>query len=120
MVRGFDDALRGYAHLVFSRDGFKCVYCGLDGSSSFSAWLSLSWDHLLPKGDPRRDDHEFIVTACMFCNVADNQYFARARERGISFTGKSRGELVVQRLPYVERTRAAYRAFWEERVRGSG
>jgi len=119
MAARFNDALRGYAYPVHRRDGFKCVYCGLDGSTDFSAWLSLSWDHLLPKGDPRRDDHEFIVTACLFCNVADNQYFARARERRISFDGETRAELVSQRLPYVAKTRSAYRAFWDERVRRS-
>jgi 5-methylcytosine-specific restriction endonuclease McrA len=120
MAGGFDDALRGYAYPVHRRDGFKCVYCGLDGATSFPAWLSLSWDHLLPQGDPRRDDHEFIVTACMFCNVADNQYFARARERGLSFGAQSRAELVAQRLPYVQKTRDAYRAFWDAHVRDSG
>jgi len=81
----YTDALRGYAFPVLKRDGFKCRYCGLDGRESFSAWLSLSWDHLLPKGHPRRDDEEFIVASCMFCNVADNQYFVQAKERKLRF-----------------------------------
>ena len=84
----FNDALRGYAYPVHKRDGFKCVYCGLDGSESFSSWLSLSWDHLLPKGHPKRDDLDYIVTACMFCNVADNQYFVKAEERGLKFEAR--------------------------------
>lgn len=29
---GFTDALRGYAFAVHKRDGFKCRYCGLDGT----------------------------------------------------------------------------------------
>src|SRR5215467_11179175 len=74
-MAGFDDALRGYAYPIHKRDGFRCRYCGLDGRQSFASWLSLSWDHLLPKGDPRRDDPTYIVTSCMFCNVADNRYF---------------------------------------------
>lgn len=113
----FTDALRGYAFPVHSRDGFRCVYCGLDGRQSFEAWLSLSWEHLLPKGDPRRDDHDFIVAACVFCNIADNQYFVRAAERGLSFANKTRQQLVEQRRPYVMRTRHAYREFWEANVR---
>jgi 5-methylcytosine-specific restriction endonuclease McrA len=64
---GFTDALRGYAFPVHKRDKFKCRYCGLDGMASFANWLSLSWDHLLPRGHPERDNLEYIVTACMFC-----------------------------------------------------
>jgi hypothetical protein len=115
----FTDALRGYAYQVHLRDGFKCVYCGLDGKQSFSAWLSLSLDHLLPKGHPNRNDPEFMVTACMFCNVADNQYFVQAEARGIAFDGKTRHDLVAQRLPYVSRTRESYKSFWETRVLNS-
>ncbi len=116
----FDDALRGYAHQVLKRDGFRCRYCGLDGSASFSAWLSLSWDHLLPNGRPERDNPEFIVAACMFCNVADNHYFRKAAERELRFDGLSRDELVEQRRPYVEATRSAYQEFWEANVRDPG
>src|SRR6266852_1853147 len=57
----FDDALRGYAYPIHKRDGFRCRYCGLDGTQTFASWLSLSWDHLLPKGDPRRDDPKSSV-----------------------------------------------------------
>jgi hypothetical protein len=81
----YSDSLRGYAYQTHLRDNFVCRYCGLNGKDSFSNWLSLSWDHLLPKGHPDRDDPEFIVTACMFCNTADNQYFVHAKDRGIDF-----------------------------------
>jgi len=116
-VPAFSDALRGYAFPIHKRDGFKCVYCGLDGTQSFEAWLSLSQDHLLPKGHAHRDDSEYIVTSCMFCNVADNQYFAKAEERGITFDCKTRNELVEQRKLYVQKTRCGYREFWEANVR---
>ncbi len=114
----FTDALRGYAFEVLRRDGFRCRYCGLDGSLSFSAWLSLSWDHLLPKGHRDRDDPEFIVAACSFCNVADNRYFDNAGKRGIRFDGLDRDALVAQRRPFVEATRSEYFKFWEANVRG--
>ncbi len=115
-MAGFDDTLRGYAHPVHKRDEFHCRYCGLDGSESFSNWLSLSWDHLLPKLHPNRDDLDFIVTACMFCNTADNRYFDLAERRGMSFDGLTPDQLVAQRAPYVEATRERYREFWEENV----
>jgi 5-methylcytosine-specific restriction endonuclease McrA len=67
---GFTDALRGYALAVHRRDGFQCRYCGLDGAATFAAWLSL-----YPKGRPNRDNPDYLVTACMFCNTADNRYF---------------------------------------------
>ena len=115
-TESFTDSLRGYAFAIHRRDNFTCRYCGLDGRSSFAAWLSLSADHLLPKGHPQRDNPEFIVTACMFCNTADNRYFDLAEKRGLQFDGLSRDELVAQRRPFVDATRAAYRDFWETNV----
>src|SRR4051794_10021682 len=116
-MAAFDDALRGYALAVLKRDGFKCRYCGLDGTLAFANWLSLSWDHLLPKGHANRDNPDYIVAACMFCNIADNQYFRHAEKRGLRFDGLTPDELVAQRLPYVEKTRASYREFWEQHVK---
>ena len=60
---------------------------------------------------------EFIVTACMFCNTADNRYFDLALKRGLQFDGLGPDELVEQRRPYVEKTRQSYQAFWENKVR---
>lgn len=62
----------GYAHEVLKRDGFKCRYCGFDGAQ-WPNWLHLSWDHLLPVGHPDRDNHDYIVAACRFCNEAHNR-----------------------------------------------
>jgi hypothetical protein len=116
-VPGFTDALRGYAFPVHRRDGFRCRYCGLDGTKSFGNWLSLSWDHLLPRGHAERDNLEYIVTACMFCNTADNRYFDLALKRGLQFDGLSPDELVAQRLNYVEATRRSYEEFWKDHVK---
>jgi len=77
----------------------------------------LSWDHLLPKGHPQRDDPDYIVTACMFCNVADNRYFDLAAKRGLSLDGLTPEQLIAQRLPYVQTTRQQYQEFWEVNVR---
>ena len=114
---GFTDALRGYAYPVRQADRFRCRYCGLDGTESFSNWLSLSWDHLLPKGHENRDNLNFVVTACMFCNTADNRYFDMAERRGMSFDGLTPDELIAQRLPYVATTRGRYQEFWETNVK---
>jgi hypothetical protein len=118
-VPGFTDALRRYALAVHKRDAFRCRYCGLDGTAAFAAWLSLSWDHLLPKGHPNRDNLDFIVTCCMFCNTADNRYFDLALKRGLQFDGLTPDQLVTQRKPYVEKTRDSYHKFWLEHVQRS-
>ena len=111
------DALRGYAYAILKRDGFKCRYCGADGAKSFQAWLTFSWDHLLPKGHANRDNPDFIVAACNFCNWADNRYFDKASARGLVLDEKTPDELVAQRLPYVMATRQSYREFWLASVR---
>lgn len=112
----YTDSLRGYAFAVHKRDSFRCRYCGIDGTKSFDTWLTLSWDHLLPKGHPNRDKLEFIVTACQFCNTADNRYFDLAEQRGVKFDALTPDELVAQRLPFVIKTRQVYREFWEYNV----
>ena len=112
----YGDSLRGYAFKTHQRDHFRCRYCGLDGTKSFANWASLSWDHLLPHGDLRRDNPDFIVTACMFCNIANNQYFRQADARNLTFENKSPDELVEQRRPNVDRTRGNYKKFRDEHV----
>ena len=112
----YTDSLRGYAHPIHVRDSFTCRYCGLDGKASFDNWLALTEDHLLPKGHPNRDDIEYRVSACHFCNTADNQFFVQAEERGLKFDGLTQQELVAQRKPYVLRTRKNYRDFWARNV----
>ena len=112
----YTDSLRGYARGIHERDKFTCRYCGLDGRESFDNWLSLTQDHLLPKGHPKREDMKFRVTACQFCNTADNQYFTHAEKRGLQFDGLTPDQLVAQRKEYVSKTRRSYRDFWEEHV----
>jgi len=59
---------------------------------------------------------EFIVTACRFCNDADNRYLELTARRGIVLDNRSPEELVALRKPYVENKRAEFRKFWAERV----
>lgn len=113
----YTDALRGYAYPIHCRDGFTCRYCGIEGTSSFDTWLTLSWDHLLPKDHPDRNNPAYIVTACNFCNTADNRYFDHAIKRGLRFDGMTPEELIEQRRPWVLATRQGYREFWEAHVK---
>lgn len=63
------------------------------------------------KDIPDRDDPCYIVTSCMFCNTADDQYFRHADQRGLRFEGMSQEELVEQRRHYVHQTRRSYKDF---------
>jgi 5-methylcytosine-specific restriction endonuclease McrA len=116
-MANYIDSLRGYAFPIHKRDNFTCRYCGVDGTKRFDTWLTLSVDHLLPKGHPNRDNPDYMVTACQFCNTADNRYFDLAEKRGLKFDGLTPDQLVAQRLPYVQATRDNYKKFWEENVR---
>lgn len=111
------ESLRGYGHEIYRRDNFTCRYCGADGTESFHVWLTLTCDHLLPKNHPHRDDKDYIVTACAFCNVADNHYFNKAKKLGLTFDDMTPDQLVEQRRPYVFARREEYKAFWEANVK---
>ena len=110
-MRGYNDSLRGYSYDTHRRDGFVCAYCGLDGKI-WPNWLYLSREHLLPKGHPSRDDPEYIVTACVFCNELHNKTV-------FDVHGKDRSALVEQKRPLVLERRSIYKAFWEKNVLGS-
>lgn len=110
----FDDSLRGYGHDIYQRDNFTCRYCGVDGRTSFEVWLTLSVDHLLPKGHPNNKNPDYMVTACNFCNAADNHYFTKY---GLTFDGLTPDQLVERRREKVQLVRDSYRKFWEENVK---
>ena len=105
----YTDSLRGYALPIHERDGFICVYCGWDGTR-WPNWLFLSWDHLLPKDHPQREQEEFIVTACRFCNGVHNK-------TKFDVEGKPPDEIVAIKRQKVSERTAEYREFWDENVR---
>lgn len=104
----YQDALRKYAYATHKRDGFICKYCGWDGSK-WPNWLFLSWDHLLPHGNPKRDDPKYIVTACRICNEFCNRTI-------FDVEGKSPEEIVDMKHKEVNKRRDEYKVFWRERV----
>ena len=110
-MKKYDDSLRGYSYAVHQRDGWKCVYCGWDGSASFENWVFLSRDHLLPKGDPKREDPDYIVTACRFCNEVK-----QAPSKNV--VGKTKEEIIKQNKVHILERREEYRDFWEREVKG--
>ena len=71
---------RGYGVPVFKQCGTKCVYCGHGGT--YEAWLNLSVDHVVPRGDGKKLDYPVewieditnLVTCCRACNEFLNGY----------------------------------------------
>ena len=117
ILRSFGgESLRGYGFEIHKRDDFICRYCGADGKKSFEVWLTLSVDHLLPKTDPRREKLEYKVTACQFCNTAENRYFYNAAKAGYMFENRTPDELLARRKEFVQKVRANYREFWENNI----
>jgi 5-methylcytosine-specific restriction endonuclease McrA len=59
---------------IFERDGFRCVYCGFDGST-FNGWAFLQLDHFKPRSRGGTDDPENLVTACVICNQMKGGFY---------------------------------------------
>ena len=49
--------------IVFERDGWTCVYCGLRSST-------LTCDHVIPVSRGGSSTLDNLVTACLACNLA--------------------------------------------------
>ena len=60
----------------------SCAYCGLDLVKSFTNWLQIQLDHVVPKKVCKKlsiqenwvEDYTNRVLACNACNGFDNQY----------------------------------------------
>ena len=106
-MAAFQDSLRGYGRPIFERDKFICAYCGRD-HSAFDLWIFLTVDHLLPKDDRRREEVEWKVTACSFCNTAKNRAC-------YPVTDKTKpSDIIEAKRKNITKTIQAYRTFWEE------
>jgi len=102
------------AESIYRRDKLICQYCHLDGSGSFAAWRSLSLDHLLPKGHPQRHDPEFIVVACLHCNILLAQQFKSPRLQGETFDRPNANHLIRARRDLLSPRLEELRTYWQE------
>lgn len=105
----YSDSLRGYGYKYNLRDNFICVYCGLDGKV-WPNWLFLSIDHLLPQKHPNRDNENYIVTACRFCNGACNRTV-------FNTTNKKPEEIIALKKSSIKKIRGSYKDFFDKKVK---
>ena len=56
---------------VYERYGFKCAYCGIDGSSDFEIWFTANFavDHIKPIKFGGTDEPDNLALACHSCNL---------------------------------------------------
>jgi 5-methylcytosine-specific restriction endonuclease McrA len=54
---------------ILERDGYRCRYCGLDGTASFENALVMSVDFVLPRARKGKKDPNNLVACCWSCNT---------------------------------------------------
>ena len=73
---------------LYSRDGFRCAYCG----KSIEEGARLTIDHLLPCELGGTNDTTNLITACLSCNSAKQDrplqaWLSVLRDRGVNTDG---------------------------------
>jgi len=56
---------------VYEGYGFKCAYCGIDGSNNFETWFTANFavDHIKPRKRGGTDEPNNLALACHSCNL---------------------------------------------------
>ena len=78
---------------ILKRDGFRCQYCGLDGSSSFENSLVMSVDFIIPRARKGKKDPRNLVAACRPCNLVKGRHSFSNFEEAKEYVLKRREEL---------------------------
>jgi 5-methylcytosine-specific restriction endonuclease McrA len=78
---------------ILKRDGFRCQYCGLDGSSSFENSLVMSVDFIIPRARKGKKDPRNLVAACRPCNLIKGRHVFNNFEEAKAYILKRREEL---------------------------
>jgi len=54
---------------ILERDGYRCQYCGLDGTASFENALAMQVDFVVPRARKGKKDPRNLVACCRPCNM---------------------------------------------------
>ncbi|MDR4317864.1 Uncharacterized protein conserved in bacteria [Niallia circulans] len=66
--------------LIFSRDNFRCVYCGRNPREHDT---TLEIEHIVPRAKGGSDGIANLVTACKECNAGKGDYLLNKRQKEI-------------------------------------
>ena len=69
-----------WKHKIFERDGYKCIYCGWDGTRDLRAYMLLEPDHFVPKDKGGSIEADNVVTSCHICNTMKGPQVFRSTE----------------------------------------
>ena len=97
-MNGYTDSRRDYGYKTHKRDGFRCQYCGFDGTS-FDGWQQLSVDRILPGNQGGKYEPDNTITACNACNSITSRMTFEP--------GQSREEIIERKKRHVAERRAA-------------
>ncbi|MBI1337342.1 MAG: hypothetical protein GC164_10320 [Phycisphaera sp.] len=106
-MQKYRETLRGHGHPIFKRDGFRCRYCGFDGSD-FLSWQQLTLDHVVPRSASGTNEASNLVTCCSSCNsITSRIVFQEKPDFDNAFAAK---------MKKINKRHNDCRLFWESEV----
>ena len=105
----------------------KCAYCGVDFSTSFETWLTMSLDHVVPVSVctklgislDKREDVTNMVLSCGACNAFCNRYKPKEGIRepeGWEEFYDLRDRIFTERKGLIEKSRKEEETFFNKRL----
>lgn len=86
----------GKHYAVHSRDQWICQLCGKDMLASLDAMMSITVDHVMPKGSGGGDNQGNLVTACAHCNRLKGDTPATSVEDARRIVAQRRAQLLQE------------------------
>jgi hypothetical protein len=78
---------------ILERDGYRCQYCGLDGTASFDNALAMSVDFVVPRARKGKKDPKNLVACCRACNMIKGRRVYANFEEAKAYVLERREEL---------------------------
>jgi 5-methylcytosine-specific restriction endonuclease McrA len=78
---------------ILERDGYRCQYCGLDGTASFDNALAMSVDFVVPRARKGKKDPKNLVACCRACNMIKGRRVYKSFDEAKAYVLERREEL---------------------------
>ena len=89
-----------YFSELFSRDKYRCVYCGRDLLVDFETFMLTQEDHLVPEATQGEDTLDNLVIACYVCNKLKSNFrpdFSLTQSNRMAYINAVRDEIMKRR-----------------------